>query len=315
MRHLLTIGELTRPQAEEILATAAALKAEWKAAMAAGRRQPAHLDGRVCAIIFEKPSLRTRCSFEAGMFHLGGHAINLAATEIGRLGERESISDLARNLSRWAQIIQARVFSHANLLELVKWSSVPVVNGLSDYEHPTQIFADYLTIQEQRGGFDGLKLAWIGDCFNVSNSLMAMAALFNHEMVLAAPAGYDPQPEIWAVCEKINPNARNLIRLVRDPAEAVQGADVLYTDTWISMGQEKEAAQRIKDFTGYQINAELLAKASANAFVMHDMPAYRGKEITDDVLDGDRCVAFEQAENRLHAIKAILCWCSEVTVS
>ncbi|MCB2153480.1 ornithine carbamoyltransferase [bacterium] len=314
MRDLISIGDLTRSDVDEFLGVAAKLKKEWKEGLAAGRRQPAHLDGRVLAMIFEKPSLRTRCSFEAGMFQLGGHGINLAATEIGRLGQRESISDLARNLERWCQIIQARVFSHEGVVELAKWASIPVINGLSDFEHPTQIMADYLTILEHRGSFDGLKLAWIGDGNNVAHSLMMMACILGHEMALAIPEGYDPDPRAWAICEKLNPKARDLVKIVRDPKEAVQGAQILYTDVWASMGQEEEKAKREKDFQGFQINSELVAAAAPNAMVLHDMPARRGLEITDDVLDGDRCLAFEQAENRMHTIKAALCWCSGVKV-
>lgn len=314
MRHFLAIADLSRDEAHELLRTAAALKKELNAALAAGRRAPARLDGKTLAMIFEKPSLRTRCAFEAGMFQLGGHAINLAASDVGRLGERESISDVARNLSRWCQIVQARVFAHASLVELAKWSTVPIINGLSEHEHPTQCIADYLTILEQRGSFDGLHLAWIGDCFNVSNSLMAMACLLGHRMTIAAPKGYDPSDRIWAECERINPKARDLVRIVRSPKEAVREADVLYTDIWVSMGQEQETARRENDFRGFCIDEELLALAPGHAFVLHDMPAKRGKEITSEVMDGPRARVFDQAENRMHSIKAIMCWCLRVTV-
>lgn len=309
MRHLLSISDLSVQDVEDLLNLAAQLKKELNEALAAGRRPKAHLDGRTLAMIFEKPSLRTRCSFETGMFQLGGHAVNLQAGEIGRLGERESISDLARNLSRWVQIIQARVFSHQNLRELVRWSSVPVVNGLSDFEHPTQIMADYLTIREQHGSITDHTLAWIGDSNNVAQSTMIMASLLGHRMILATPEGYDPDPAIWDLCEKANPNARKLISIVRDPEAAVAEADVIYTDTWVSMGQEDEVVKREKAFAKFQVNDALLARAPKHAFVLHDMPAKRGKEVTDDVLDGPRCRAFDQAENRMHAIKAILCWC------
>lgn len=314
MRNLLSISDLTRSDAEELLAMAASLKAELNEALAAGRHTRPHLDGKTLAMIFEKPSLRTRCSFETGMFQMGGHAVNLQATEIGRLGQRESIRDLARNLSRWVQIIQARVFSHEGILELAREASVPIVNGLSDVEHPTQIMADYLTIQEQRGSLDDLTIAWIGDSNNVAQSHMMMACLFDARLVLAIPEGYDPKDEIWVACDKLNPKARDLVRIVREPAEAVKEADVLYTDTWVSMGQEEEKARREKAFAGFQINTDLLAKAPAHAFVLHDMPAHRGEEITDEILDGNRCRAYDQAENRMHAIKAILCWCLEVKV-
>lgn len=309
MRHFLAIADLSRDDVAELLRLAATLKKELNEALAAGRRQPARLDGKTLAMIFEKPSLRTRCAFEAGMFQLGGHAINLGVGDVGRLGEREAISDVARNISRWCQIIQGRVFSHESLVELSRWATVPIVNGLSDFEHPTQCLADYLTIQEQRGTLDGLHLAWIGDCFNVSNSLMVMACLLGHRMTLAAPKGYDPSDRIWAACERINPKARDLVRIVRDPKEAVRGADVLYTDIWVSMGQEQETVKREEDFRGYRIDAELLVHAPAHAFVLHDMPAKRGKEITSEVMDGPRARVFDQAENRLHTIKAVLCWC------
>ncbi len=314
MRHFLSIADLGRADIETLLDMAARLKAGLKEALARGGRQSPLLDGRTLAMVFEKPSLRTRCAFEAGMFQLGGHAINLGVGDVGRLGERESIADVARNLSRWCQIIQARVFDHESLLRLAEWTSVPIVNGLSDYEHPTQAFADYLTIREERGGFDGLHLAWIGDCFNVSNSLMAMACKLGHRMTIATPEGYDPSDRIWAECERIDPRARDLVRVVRDPAEAVKDADVLYTDTWVSMGKEHETAKRESDFTGYRIDADLVAKAPSRAIVLHDMPAKRGKEITSEVMDGPRSRVFDQAENRLHTIKAVLCWCLEAKV-
>ncbi len=314
MRHFLSIADLSRSDIETLLNMASTLKAELNDALEQGQRQRPLLDGKTLAMVFEKPSLRTRCAFEAGMFQLGGHAINLGVNDVGRLGERESISDVARNLSRWCQIIQARVFEHESLLQLAQWATVPIVNGLSDYEHPTQAFADYLTIREQRGSLEGLHLAWIGDCFNVSNSLMLMACALDHRMTIAAPEGYDPSDRIWAQCEKINPSARDLVQIVRNPIEAVRYADVLYTDIWVSMGKEHETAKRESDFAGYQINQELLAKAPAHAFVLHDMPAKRGKEITSDVMDGPRARVFDQAENRMHTIKAVLCWCLEVNV-
>jgi ornithine carbamoyltransferase len=312
MRHFLSIADLTRDQVFELLDLSDALKKEWHHALLEGRRQKARLDGKTLAMYFEKPSLRTRCSFEAGMQQLGGFAINLNASEVGRLGERETISDVARNLSRWTQIVQARVFSHESILELAKWCSVPVINGLSDFEHPTQIIADYQTIREQRGNFEGLRLAWIGDSNNVSHSLMLMACQLGHEMILATPADYAPEARIWALCEKVNPKARQLVKVVRDCKEAVREADVLYTDVWTSMGQEAESKKREAAFAGYQINDELVAAAPGHAFVLHDLPAKRGKEITDSVMDGPRCKTFDQAENRMHAIKAILCWCLEV---
>ncbi|MGF1573111.1 MAG: ornithine carbamoyltransferase [Sumerlaeia bacterium] len=310
-KHFLGIGELNREIAEDILARAEFLKSELKSSLANKERQTAHLNGQTIAMIFEKPSLRTRCSFEVGIYQLGGHAVNLPAADIGRLGERESICDFARNLSQWCQLIEARVFSHESVVELAHFSTIPVINGLSDFEHPTQTFADYLTIKEKLGRITDFHLAWIGDCFNVSNSLMIMACIFGNRMTIACPDGYDPSDKIWEVCEKFSPQARELIRVVRDPHEAVKSADVLYTDTWVSMGFEDQSVQRFQDFQGYQINKALLEHAPQHAFVMHDMPAYRGKEITGEVLDGPRCEAYTQAENRLHAIKAIMTWCAE----
>jgi len=309
MRHLLSISDLSVEDVEDLLRSAATLKRELNVALAEGRRPTPHLDGKSLAMIFEKPSLRTRCAFEIGMFQLGGHAVNLSSGDIGRLGERESIADAARGLSRWAQIIHARVFNHESLRELVRYASIPVINSLSDFEHPTQAMADYLTIREHRGSFDNMTLAWIGDSNNVAHSLMIMAATLGHKMTLAIPAGYDPKPMVWAMCEKVNSNARKLITVVRDPKEAVRNADVIYTDTWVSMGMEEEAKAREKAFASYQVNRELLAAAPSHAFVLHDMPAKRGKEITDEVIDGPRCKAIDQAENRMHTIKAILCWC------
>lgn len=314
-RHFLGIGEITRSIAVELLERASTLKRELKTSLAHNQRQTAHLNGHTLAMIFEKPSLRTRCSFEVGIFQLGGHAVNLPAGDIGRLGERESICDFARNLSQWCQLIEARVFSHENVVELAHFATIPVINGLSDFEHPTQAIADYLTIKEKLGRVTDVHLAWIGDCFNVSNSLMLMACHFSNRMTIACPEGYDPSPRIWALCEKINPNARELITVVRDPYEAVKHADVMYTDTWVSMGFEDQSVQRFQDFQGYQINRQLVEHAPAHAFVMHDMPAYRGKEITGEVLDGPRCEAYLQAENRLHAIKAIMTWCSQVQLA
>lgn len=315
MPNFISIADVQRADLEAILGLAADLKAEWHESLAAGRRQRPRLDGKVLAMLFEKPSLRTRVSFEAGMFQLGGHAINLEAAGVGRLGQRESISDLGRNLSRWCQIVQGRVFEHAGLVELAKWCDIPIVNGLSDLEHPTQVMADYLTIREATGkpSFDDLHLGWIGDGNNVSHSLMLMAAHFGHKMTLAIPEGYDPDPGIVAACRRISPAADELIQVVRDPFAAAKHADVLYTDVWASMGQEGEAAKREAAFAGFQINAELLAAAPDHAFVLHDLPAKRGKEITDEVLDGPRCRAFDQAENRMHTIKAILCWCLGVS--
>lgn len=261
------------------------------------------LGGKTLGMIFQKPSLRTRVSFDVGMQHLGGHSIMLGPEEIG-LGKRESIADVARVLSSMTQGIMARVFDHNHALELAKWSSVPVINGLSDDSHPCQAMADILTITEHFGHTDGLKLAYIGDGNNVAASLALACAHFGMSYAVASPTGYELPGHIVERATTINPTIG--IRTLREPGEAVQGADIIYTDTWVSMGQEDEAARRQAAFEKYQVNAPLLAQAGRQTIVMHDLPAYRGKEITDEVADGPQSVIFAQAENRLHAQKAIL---------
>jgi ornithine carbamoyltransferase len=254
-------------------------------------------------MIFQKPSLRTRVSFDVGMYHLGGHAIIMGPDEIG-LGKRESIADVARVLSRITQGIMARVFDHQHVTELAKWSSVPVVNGLSDDHHPCQAIADILTIIEHFGRTDGLNLTYIGDGNNVATSLLIACAHFGIHFTIASPEGYEIPQKIVALAAGINPDIQ--INLLRDPVAAVQKSDIIYTDTWVSMGQEAEAARRVEAFANYQVNAPLVAQAEKHTIIMHDLPAYRGKEITDDVADGPQSLIFAQAENRLHAQKAIL---------
>ncbi|MBZ0290294.1 MAG: ornithine carbamoyltransferase, partial [Anaerolineae bacterium] len=255
------------------------------------------------AMVFQKPSLRTRVSFEVGMGHLGGHAVMIHPSEIG-LGKRESIADVARVLSGYTQGIMARVFDHDHVLQLAQWASVPVINGLSDYSHPCQAMTDILTIYEHFGRTEGLRLAFIGDGNNVAVSLLMACARFGIDFAIATPAGYElPQAELDRVAGW---NTGITIRTLREPAEAAAGADIVYTDTWVSMGQEDEAEARVKVFAGYQVNDDLLKGADKHAVVMHDLPAYRGKEITDAAADGAQSIIFQQAENRLHAQKAIL---------
>lgn len=260
------------------------------------------LKGKTLGMIFQKPSTRTRVSFEVGMFQLGGHAIYLSPDEIG-LGKREAISDVARVLSRYVDAIMARVFGHEILVELAKYASVPVINGLSDLTHPCQVLSDMFTIWEHRGCLDGLKVAWIGDGNNVANSWINMASRIPMELVLACPSGYEPNAEIIKRAQ----NAKfSEIKIIRDPSEAVKDADVLYTDVWTSMGQEKESAKRKKVFKKYCVDDTLVAKAKPHVLVMHCLPAHRGEEITDSVIEGSRSIVFEQAENRLHVQKALL---------
>ena len=296
MKHLLAISDLSATEFKQYLATARKLKAEWRK----GSNKPI-LANKTLGMIFQKPSLRTRVSFDTAMLQLGGHALYLSPNEIG-LGQRESIGDVARVLSRYVDGIFARVFSHAHVVELARHSRVPVINGLSEWEHPCQALGDALTIVECFGKLNGLKVTFFGDGNNVARSLMLACALGGAKFVCASPRGYQLDE---ASVEK----ARGLggeVMLTEDPQQAAREADVLYTDVWASMGQEQEAAERAKTFPPYQINAPLVALAKPTAIVMHCLPAHRGAEITDGVMDGPHSVVFDQAENRMHAQKGIL---------
>jgi ornithine carbamoyltransferase len=260
-----------------------------------------YLRGRTLAMLFQKPSLRTRLTFEAGMAQLGGHAIFLGPSEIG-IGERESVKDVARNLSRWVDLIMIRTFAHDTCLELAHEASVPVINGLTDLLHPCQLLADLLTLREHRGDISRLHIAFVGDGFNLAHSWMEAAEVFGLELRLGCPSGHEPDKKFM---QRIK-HAKILI--TNDPKEAVSGADAVYTDTWTSMGQEREAARRRRDFKGFQVNRELLKHAKPGALVMHCLPAHRGEEITDEVLDGPASVVLDEAENRLHVQKAVMLW-------
>ncbi|MCY4525673.1 MAG: ornithine carbamoyltransferase [Anaerolineaceae bacterium] len=297
-RHFLDLAEWTSVDLQGLLQLAQQLKCEWRD----GGNRPL-LAGQTLGMIFQKASLRTRVSFEVGMKHLGGHAIMLGADEVG-LGQRESVADVARVLSGMVQGIMARVYAHSDVVDLAHWASVPVINGLSDDRHPCQALSDMLTINEHFGRTDGLRLCYLGDGNNIAASLALACAHFGLHCTVSSPEGYALDEEVLAAAEKINP--RIDIRLQSDPALAVSGADILYTDTWVSMGQEAEARERRQVFRPWQLNAALLGKAPPQAVVMHDLPAYRGKEITDEVADGDRSLIFPQAANRLHGQKAIL---------
>jgi len=302
MKHdFLSLADLTRAELEEILHLAATLKRDLKA----GKRPPL-LAGKSLAMIFEKPSLRTRVTFEVGMTQLGGYPIYLTPKDI-QLGERESVADVARNLERWVDLIMARTFSHATLVELAAHAAVPVINGLSDILHPCQALTDCFTLLEKRGRLDGLRVAFIGDANNVANSWMEAAAKFGFSFVLACPPGYQPHEATFASAR----TAGAQVEVTHDAAAAAQGADVLYTDVWTSMGQEEEAEQRKRDFEPYQINAKLLRRARPDALVMHCLPAHRGEEITGDVIDSPQSIVFDQAENRLHTQKGIMVWLND----
>jgi ornithine carbamoyltransferase len=297
-RDFLDLSSLTEAELNGLLALAARFKAELKA----GIEHP-YLRGRTLAMIFQKPSLRTRITFETGMAQLGGHAIYLAPNDIG-IGERESAKDVARNLSRWVDLIMIRTFSHDTCLELAREASVPVVNALTDRLHPCQLLADLQALQEHFGhDLRKLRIAFVGDGFNMAQSWIEAAALVGFELRIGIPRGYEPEKSYLNRLRR-----EELGMLTHDPIEAVKNADVVYTDTWTSMGQEKEAAQRRRDFRDFQVNDALLAHAARHALVMHCLPAHRGEEITDDVLDGPRSIVLDEAENRLHVQKAVMVW-------
>lgn len=297
-QHFLELGHHTRATLDSILALAAELKAELKA----GNPTP-RLQGKSMAMIFEKPSLRTRVTFELGIAQLGGYPVYLTPSDI-QLGAREPVEDIGRNLGRWVDLIMARTFSHRTIAELAEYSGVPVINGLSDLFHPCQLMADLLTLREKRGRIDGLRVAFIGDANNMANSWINAAVTYDMDLAIACPAGYEPMPEIAARVQGTNAK----LTVTRDVNEAAHGADVLYTDVWTSMGQEDEAEERRRAFAGYQINAALLARAKRDALIMHCLPAHRGEEIAADVINAPQSVIFDQAENRLHAQKAVMVW-------
>ncbi len=263
------------------------------------------LEGKLLALLFEKPSLRTRASSEAAMNGLGGRAIYLSPAEVG-LGNRESVPDVARVLSGYVDGIAARTFAHSTLEELAEYCSVPVINSLTDREHPCQALADFLTIYEKKGGLAGVSLAFVGDGNNVANSLVLAAALSGMDFRIASPLGYQIQADVLSQAREYAQASGGGITCVTAPSEAVAGADIVYTDVWTSMGQEAESEKRCHAFIGYQVNDKLMALAASDAIFMHDLPAHRGEEVAGSVIDGPQSVVFEQAENRMHALKALL---------
>jgi len=305
VKHFLSIADLSADEVWQVFNQAKELKDEWQK----GGNKPI-LKGKTLGMIFQKPSLRTRVSFEMGMIHLGGQALYLSPAEI-KLGARESAADVARVLSRYVDGIMARVFAHNHIEELAAYSRVPVINGLSDYNHPCQALTDLFTIWEKKGKLEGLKLAYVGDGNNVAASLLFATAKVGMDMTLASPEGYELSNDVVKLGQGFAAQSGSKIELVRDPATAVRGADVIYTDVWTSMGQEEETERRLKVFPPYQVNAALVAQAkrdvrNGDVIVMHCLPAHRGQEITDEVADGPHSVLFDQAENRMHAQKAIL---------
>ncbi len=300
MEHLLSIADLSEQQIWALFELADKLKKEHKA-----KGNPPLLKGKSLGMVFQKPSLRTRVSFEMAMQHVGGYALYLAPTEI-KLGQRESTADVARVLGRYVDGVMARVFAHQDILDLAEYSPVPIINGLSDYEHPCQALGDIFTLYERNPKLKGLKLSFIGDGNNVANSLAYTCAKLGINFTLAAPEGYELKPEVLAKAKEFAKAYNSEVIVTHDIDEAVKNADVLYTDVWASMGQEAERAERLKVFPPYQVNAALVAKAKPNVYVMHCLPAHRGEEITDEVADGSHSVLFDEAENRLHAQKAVL---------
>ena len=296
MRHLVSAGDLTREQVLALFELATDLKQRWKE----GRRG-APLAGRSLALIFEKPSLRTRVTFEVGVVQLGGRAVYLSGQEIG-LGTRESVPDVARNLSRWVDAIVARVFAHATVDTLARHASIPVINALSDFEHPCQAIADWFTLWQRGLDPARTRLAWIGDGNNVCHSVVLVGALLGASMIVACPPGYEPDKRVLDQARRLGGH----VEVTEDARRAATGADVLYTDVWTSMGQEAEKVQRQEAFSRYQLNETLLGFAKPSALVMHCLPAHRGEEITDQVLDGPRSIVLDQSENRLHAQKAVI---------
>jgi len=286
--HLLEIASLQPEELRGILDTAA----YFKKSSYRGRE----LEGKTVALLFEKPSLRTRTTLEVATLHLGGHAVYLDTRQVG-LGVREPVRDVAANLGRWVEGIAARVYKHETVEALAKYSGVPVINALSDSHHPLQALADLLTLQEHFGKLEGLRLTYVGDGNNVLTSLLEAAAMAGVEVVVSSPEGYEPPEELMEKADA---------RLIRDPYEAVKGADAVYTDVWVSMGQEEESQKRLRDFEGYTVTPELMAAAGEKAIFLHCLPAHYGEEVVEDVVYGPQSKVFDQAENRLHTAKAVL---------
>lgn len=296
-KDFLSIADWSRDEINDIFDLTADLKAKTK------RREKHHiLDGYSLAMIFAKPSARTRISFETGIYQLGGMALYLSPQDIG-IGTREAVKDVGRVISRYNDIIMARLFAHSDIVELAEYSSVPVVNGLTDYNHPCQIMADAFTILEHRGSLDGMKIVYIGDGNNIAHSWINFAGQVPIHLVICSPQNYQPDPK---TLKDARDKGLSKIELISDPVAAVTDADVLYTDVWASMGQEAEAEARKKIFMPYQLNMELLSHATSDALIMHCLPAHRGEEISDEAIESKHSIVFDEAENRMHAQKAIM---------
>ena len=295
-RDLLSVADLTSQEVNSLLERAIQMK------RGDGARP---LLGKMVALLFEKPSLRTRASFDVGVRQMGGHAFYLGPQEVG-LGAREPVADVARVLTRYVDGIVARVFAQSNLEEMARYTTVPVINALSDWEHPCQTMADLLTIKEKKGDFGNITIAFVGDGNNVSRSLALGAALIGTRLIVASPRDYSLDDTSLAKATGLARDTGAEIVTTDQPHEAVQDADVVYTDVWTSMGQEEEAERRLKAFQGFMVDSDLMALAKPDAIFMHDLPAHRGEEVTDEVIEGPQSVVFDQAENRLHAQKAVM---------
>ncbi len=299
-KDMLSIHDLSKEEIQMILNLAKFMKTRSKK-----RQTPKILKGKTLAMIFDKPSNRTRVSFEVGMWQLGGLAIGLDASGL-RFGVGESVADIGRTLSRYVDGIIIRTSSHENVKLLAKSCPIPVINGLTDLSHPCQALTDIFTIWEKKGKLRNLKVAYVGDGNNVCHSLLNAAAVLGMEMIVACPKGFEPNPKVMNMVNEDARKSRAVINIINDPKDAVVGADVIYTDVWTSMGQEKQKAKRLKAFKGFQVNSNLVKLAKKDVIIMHCLPAHRGEEITNDVIDGKNSVVFDQAENRLHVQKAIL---------
>ncbi len=296
-KDFISIADYSREDIEAIFDLTAELKEKTK------RGESHHrCKGKTMAMIFAKPSARTRISFETGMYQLGGYALYLSPNDIG-VGKREAVKDVAQVVSRYNDIIMARLFDHRHMEELAEFASAPVINGLTDYNHPCQIMADIYTVKEHRKNLDDLKVTYIGDGNNVANSWINLASKLPMHLVICSPSGYEPNAE---TLQRTRDAGISKVELVADPQRAVEDADVVYTDVWASMGQEAEAEQRKQVFLPYQVNSTLMAHARKDALVMHCLPAHRGEEITDEVLDGPQSIVFDEAENRMHVQKGII---------
>lgn len=299
-RDFISLNDFTAEEITHMLDVALELKAEKKA----GIPHPL-LQGKTLAMIFTKSSTRTRVAFEVGIYQLGGNGLFLSSRDI-QIGRGEPVEDTARVLSRMVDGIMIRTYSHQEVMDLARYSSVPVINGLSDFLHPTQVLADLMTIREHKGRIKGLKLAYIGDGNNVANSLLLGGTKMGLNVVVASPKGYEPLPEVMELAEHNAAHSGCSVQVKADPVTAARDADIIYTDVWASMGQEEESELRKKAFAGYQVNSDLLKVAHPQAIVMHCLPAHREEEITGEVMEGAQSVVFDQAENRLHAHKAIM---------